>query len=321
MGSLRAMLAPKPFRGDLIAAGAGALSVGLVLLDTRVQDDWATGVRFVVLALGAALLLGMAWLAPVEGATPRMYVSALLVAAFPVLAFALVELSLLLGADGGAGAVTWIALLVGAKYGFFAWRRGSPISTLLAAAAGVVALLAAWSWIFDPHSPTPLQWLCLVAIVVLALAAIALRDHHRPHAVALIDVAGLTALLLAYLLAAEAVIVGWTSYAGATETGPVTFAGAGWGWKLVLVAVGFGLVAYGAVDGERGPVWLGVGVLTAFVLLAGPGNLLWWPLILVLIGAVAIAAGLRPTTAAPPAPDVDRPEASRPFDPPPDPFL
>jgi hypothetical protein len=89
----------------------------------------------------------------------------------------------------------------------------------------------------------------------------------------------------------------------------------------VLVAVGFGLVAYGAVDRERGPVWLGVAVLTAFVLLAGAGNLLWWPLILLLAGMAAIAAGLRPTTAAPPAPNLDRPEAPRPFDPTPDPFL
>jgi hypothetical protein len=54
--------------------------------------------------------------------------------------------------------------------------------------------------------------------------------------------------------------------------------------------------------------------------LAGEGNLLWWPLILLLVGVGAIAAGLRPTTAAPPAPE--RPEApTRPFDPPPDPFL
>jgi hypothetical protein len=89
----------------------------------------------------------------------------------------------------------------------------------------------------------------------------------------------------------------------------------------VLVAVGFGLIAYGAVDRERGPVWLGVAVLAAFVLLASWGNLLWWPLILLVIGVAAIVAGLRPTTAAPPAPDLHRPEAPRPFDPPPDPFL
>jgi hypothetical protein len=314
MGSLRAVLAPKPFRGDLIAAGAAALSVGLVLLDTRVQDDWATGVRFAVLAVGAALLLAMAWWAPVEGAAPRMYVSALLVAAFPLVAFALVELSVLLGAHGGAGAVTWIALVLGAEYAAFALRRGSPISTLLAAGSGVVALLAAWSWIFAPGSTTPLQWLCLVAIVVLALAAIGLRDRRKAHAVALIDVAGLTALLLAGLISAG--IVG-EAFAGEGIQAP----SAPWGWKLVLVAVGFGLAAYGAVDRERGPVWLGVGVLTAFVLLASGGNLLWWPLILLLAGGLAIAAGLRPTTAAPPAPDLDRPEAPRPFDPPPDPFL
>lgn len=314
MGRLRSALAPKPFRGDLIAAGAAALSVGLVLLDTRVQDDWAVGVRFAVLALGAAMLLLMAWWAPVEGRTPRMYVSALLVAAFPLTTIALLELAELLGGSlDGAGTVTWIALLLAGTYAAYAWRRGSAISTLLAAAGAVVALLAAWSWIFDPDGTTAFEWLCLAAITVLALAAIALRDRHRPHAVALVDAAGLAALLLAALLSIGAV---GEAFAGEGLAGP----SAPWGWKLVLVAVGFGLVAYGAVDRERGPIWLGVAVLGAFVVLAGEGNLLWWPLILLLVGVGAIAAGLRPTTAAPPAPE--RPEApTRPFDPPPDPFL
>jgi hypothetical protein len=316
MGSLRAMLAPKPFRGDLIAAGAASLAVGLVLLDTRVQDDWAVGVRFAVLAAGAALLLTMAWLAPVEGRSPRMYVSALLVAAFPLLVFALIELAILLGADDDVspGSTTWISLLAAAEYAAFAVRRGSAVSAFLAAASAVVCLLAAWSWVFDPGSATPLEWLCAVSILVLAYGAVVLRDHHKAHAVALIDVAGLTALLLAAIISIDVVS---ETIAGEGVRSP----SAPWGWKLVLVAVGFGLVAYGAVDRERGPVWLGVAVLTAFVLLAGAGNLLWWPLILLVLGVAAIAAGLRPTTAAPPAPDLDRPEAPRPFDPPPDPFL
>jgi hypothetical protein len=314
MGTLRDVLTPKPFRGDLIAAGGAAFCLGLILLDTRVQDDWDAAVRFAVLAVGAALLLLMAWLAPVEGRAPRMYVSALLVAGFPLLGFALVELSILLGADGGAGAVTWIALALAAKYTAFALRRGSAISTFLAAAAAVVALLAAWSWIFEPGSATPLEWLCLVSILVLTYGGVVLRDHHKPHAVALIDVAGLSALLLAGIISVDVVAEAFAGVGVASPCAP-------WGWKLVLVGVGFGLVAYGAVDRERGPIWLGVGVLGAFVLLASGGNLLWWPLILLVLGGAAIGGGLRPTPAAPPAPDLDRPEAPRPFDPPPDPFL
>ncbi len=316
---LRGVLAPKPFRGDLIAAGGAALSLGLVLLDVRVQDDWPAGVRFVVVALGAVLLLAMAWLAPVEGSAPRMYVSALVVAGFPLLALALVELARLLGASGDApGTLTWVGLTIASTYALFAVGRGSAIGTLLAAASGVITLLAAWTWIFDTQGPTPLEWLCLVTIVVLALGAVVLRDRHKAHAVALADVAGLTALLLAALVGSDSALNLITDSSGSVAN--VSVAAAGWGWKLVLVAVGFGLVAYGAVDRERGPVWLGVAVLGAFVALAGAGTLLWWPLILLAVGAVAIAAGLRPTTAAPPAPE--RPEApTRPFDPPPDPFL
>jgi hypothetical protein len=245
-----------------------------------------------------------------------MYVSVLIVAAFPLVVFALIELAMLLGAgdDISPGTTTWISLLVAALYAVLAVRRGSAISTLLAAASGVVCLLAAWSWVFDPGSATPLEWLCAVSILLLAYGTVVLRDRHKAHAVALADVAGLTALLLAGIIGIDVVT---QTIAGEGVLSP----SAPWGWKLVLVAVGFGLVAYGAVDRERGPVWLGVAVLAAFVLLAGAGNLLWWPLILLVVGVAAIAAGLRPTTAAPPAPDLDRPEAPQPFDPPPDPFL
>jgi hypothetical protein len=72
---IRSGLRPLPFRGDLIAAGAIPLAVGVALADLRMDGTWADGVRAAVVAIAAALLLALAWRAPVEGRNPRAYVS------------------------------------------------------------------------------------------------------------------------------------------------------------------------------------------------------------------------------------------------------
>ena len=59
---------------------------------------------------------------------------------------------------------------------------------------------------------------------------------------------------------------------------------------------GCGLLAYGAIDRSPGPAWLGVANLPCSC--SSPGasedTLYWWPLLLILLGAVGMAAGLRP---------------------------
>ncbi len=303
---IRPGLRPLPFRGDLIAAGAVPLAVGAVLLSARMDGEWPAGVRFVVLAAVAGLLLVLAWRAPVEGPAPRAYVSVLLATAFPVVAASLGDLAEALGgAFWSPGSQVWIAALLGAGFVALARARNSALCTLLGAGSLVVALLAAWRWVFATESDTPARWLLLAAIVGLALGAVWLRDGHRAHAVALVDVAGLSAL---WLGVKGTVLLSMAPLDRLPER-------AGWGWQLVLLAVGLGLVAYGAVDRERGPAWLGAGVLATFVLVAAPEeSLLWWPLLLLVLGGAVIAAGLRPTTPAPPPPDADAPPAeSRPL--------
>jgi hypothetical protein len=298
------VLQPLPFRGDLIAAGAVALATGILLIDVRMHGAWAAGVRLVVVGLVAALLLALAWRAPIEGAAPRAYVSVLLAAAFPLTAVTLAELADALGGSpDSAGSATWGLATLAAIYLLLAVRRNSALSTLLGAVSAVAALLAFWAWVFEPEAVTPDRWLLLAAIVVLTLGAVRLRDGRRRHAVALIEVAGLSALAIA-----ATSLTGGDLGAGEAS---------GWGWKLVLLLVGFGLIAYGAADREPGPAWLGAFVLLGFIVLdASPGSLLWGPLLLVVLGAGAVAAGLRPTRPTPPAPDADAPPAAtRPFDP------
>jgi hypothetical protein len=312
------LMRPLPFRGDLIAAGSVPLAVGVILIDARMDGSWDAGIRFAIAAAAAVLLLALAWRAPAETESPRMYVSVLLATAFPLLVVALIELADALGGSlDASGTSTWMLALLAATYAFFARARNSPISTLLASVAAAGALVSLWSWVFDPHGLTPYRWLLLLAIVVLGLGVVRLRDTRHEHAVALVDAAGIAALALGALLYAGFV----TDSIGAVfgSDGGQTLSHAGWGWKVVLLAVGFGLVAFAAVERERGPGWLGALVLVEFVfIVTDHRSLLWWPLLLVLLGAGVIAAGLRPTTPAPPSPDASAPAppAPRPFAPP-----
>jgi hypothetical protein len=77
-------------------------------------------------------------------------------------------------------------------------------------------------------------------------------------------------------------------------------------WELVVLAAGCGLIAYGAVDRVPGAAYLGVANLLAFVAVSVIGaeeTLRWWPLVLILLGLGAMAAGLRPLRPLPPEPD------------------
>jgi hypothetical protein len=73
-----------------------------------------------------------------------------------------------------------------------------------------------------------------------------------------------------------------------------------------VFGAGCGLVAFGALDRSPGPAWLGVAILVLFVLDVGledEGAIYFWPIALILLGAVAMAAGLRPRRPLPPEPD------------------
>ena len=71
-----------------------------------------------------------------------------------------------------------------------------------------------------------------------------------------------------------------------------------------MVLGGFGLLAYGAVDRQRGPVLVGLLVLATWVASASTGDdsLLGWPVVLAAAALFMLVIGLRPTTPAPPDP-------------------
>ena len=296
---MSALLRPDARRGELIGAGAVALTITVALLNFRFEEEWGTGVHFVYSALAAALVIAVAALADrtVPGSPPR-WQSALFVVSFILLLFALGNLADLLGSDArleGSGTAVWVGLVLMALTGWFSIRFDSGISTLLAALTFVVVVVSFVDWVFSPEGAATFRWVLLAAAIALAASAARAPDRGAHHAVGYVNAAGVSVLAIAIVYALQGL-------------GPI-FLGAGaridaaTGWELVILAGGFALIAYSVWVRQSGPAYLGLLNLTAFALLAygadedGP-SLIGWPIVMLLVAAALLAAGLRPAAGA-----------------------
>jgi hypothetical protein len=303
-----AWLRPHPHRGDPVAAGVVLLTLFAVLLDARFAGEWSDGARFVVVGVIAAAVIAMAVQADAGDAVPRPYESILFVSSFVLLVLALGELARVLGADGlnASGTITWVGLVVILYCGWFATRRNSAIMTLLGAATAVLVANAFVDWAFDPDSASTFRAILLVCAIVLTLAAVHQRDARRRHAVSLVDAAGLTIIALGASLALEQL---FGLLFGGFLGGGDRLTGGPLGWELVLLAFGCGLIAYGCVDRERVPPFLGIVALGLFAFEASqPGrdgpSVIGWPIVLLILAGALLAIGLRPRRDLPPEPPV-----------------
>ena len=297
-------LAPKPYRGDVIAAGVVVLTAGMALAALRLDAD---GALLALAAPAAAVVLAMAVLsAPGEAARP--YVTIIAVGGWLLALLALADLARVLGAADlrGAGTIAWLAAALAALAACLAVGKGLPALSALGAVSATAGVAAAVIWALDPaDQPGAARWVLLAATLGFGVAAVGWRDHRRRHAVALADSAGIALLGIAATLGALAPL---GVRAGVLEPSP---GAAGWGWEALLLLAAWGLIAYAAVDRERVPGFIGVLALAGFALVAAraDGGLLGWPLLLLVLGAVAVAFGLRPAREMPPEPGSDAPPA------------
>jgi hypothetical protein len=317
---LKELLRPPPHRGPLIAAGAVVLAVGLGTAELRLSSDTLAPVwHLLTLGIVGGLTFALGLQAPNEDGRPPAYQSVLLVTGLVLIYPALLRLADVLGAeltDGfPAGELTWVSLVEAGAALYAAIRRRSSICLLLGAIAGAVALLSGWEWIFDNGTFTASRWLLLVVSLALVLVALGLRADRPRQSELLIDGAGLAILAIGVQAIVSYIIRSLSLFS--TPAGPLL---PGF-WELVLLAAGCGLVAYGALDRSPGPAWLGVANLAVFVVAAGTlsdETLYWWPVLLIVLGAGAMATGLRPRQPLPPEPDAyragDAPLASRSVD-------
>jgi len=311
-------LRPEPHRGDQVAAGVVVLATLLLLVEVRFASAWGDGARFVVAALAAGFVGAMAHLSPLESDRPRSYQTVLYVTTCLLTLLALIPLSALLGARDfdGAGAITWVMLLVGGLALTFSLSRNSAYCTLVAALAFTFCLQAAVAWIFEPDGTSTARWVFLLVILADLLGAVMLRDRRRRHAVMLADAAGLAVLGLALTLAPSLVPDAPGLVFDQSGDSIVTLAVASlpWGWALVGFGAGFGLIAYAGADREPGPGYIGVACLVAFAYLAGvrgEATLLGWPIVLALVAGAFLVLGLRPSHPLPPEPIEDVGEEPR----------
>jgi hypothetical protein len=301
MAGVRELLRPPPHRGPLIAAGSVALGVGIALEELRLSSSLGSGVHMLILLLAGGLIYWLGAQAPNEEGEPPAYQSVLLVVGLLLLYGGLLTTADVLGADFGplpAGAIVWTSLLAVGLALWPALERNSAICLLFAAVFSAFALLSAWRLLFHASSQAPYRWLLLALAIACVLASLALREPAPRHAQQLVNAAGLAIAAIG--------IVGLLP-------GVITFFSLGFDlpdqlpgfWEVVLLAAGFGLIAYGALDRAPGPAYLGVLntlVFVAAVASSPQPTLYWWPLTLLLVGVVALAAGLRPRRPLPPEP-------------------
>jgi hypothetical protein len=314
MGTALELLRPPAHRGPLIAAGAVLVTLGVALEEIRLHDKLPIGIHLVILALSAAAMLALGIQAQAEDGDPPPFQSALLICGLGLLAAALLTLADVLGADFTAfpaGAVTWTSLLLAGVALWASVANGSAICALIGALALGVAALSFVNWVTGASSVTTYRWLLGLAALGYVLASLARRGSAPRHAEQLVNAAGLAVLAIAFTGVVNGLI------------GQLVPFGSGGGllpnvWELVVFAAGCGLVAYGAVDRAFGAIYLGAANLAGF---AGSATifqhetLLFWPLLILLLGLGAMFTGLRPRSPLPPEPSAyrsgDVPLASR----------
>ncbi len=305
---MRELLAPKPFRGDQVAAGTVVLAVLVLLLNVR-MGTWSSGVHLAYTAAAAGLVLGMSVAAPNDPAGPPAWHATLYVTGFLLALATLSRLADVLGSDGGSGTAVWVGVLLMALTAWMSRARGSASGTLLLALTAVVTSLAALDWIFSPDGVSAFRHLLLADVVVLTLCALWQRIRGPAHGVQLLNATGLTLLAIVATFAFAA--FGGLFLGSAGDGGPDI----AWGWSVLLLAGGIGILAAGAADRERGNVLVGILVLLAFVGVSAQGNLLGWPIPLAGAAVVLLVIGLRPSTPLPtePPPGAGGPPPSDPL--------
>ena len=290
------------------------LATGLILFELRLLNELSDVVHFLVLGVPAGVILALGLQAPNEDGSPPAYQSVLLITGLLLLEPALLRLADVLGAenpdDFPAGELTWTLAVVAGVALYASIRRNSAICLLLAAIAGVGSLLAGWEWVFAPGTFTASRWLLAAGAAALVMGGLALRDSAPRKSEILIDAAGLAILFIAAQALFLALFDEGEVFASSQPLPDF--------WELVVFGAGVGLLAYGALDRSPGPAWLGFANLLAFIGVVGLNadeTLYFWPLALLLVGAVMMGAGLRPREPLPPEPDAyragEQPLASR----------
>jgi hypothetical protein len=296
-------LQPDP-RGDwLRMLGGVVFAVGAVILFARKSDDWAAFPLLLVVAIPCIVVFGLGALGALgTGAVGRWH-AVLMVTGVLLSLLMFGQLWDLVGIDTDAPGFGFLLFVcTAALAAFAAFRVGAAYQALLAALAGIAAWLFFFEMILDDPGGTAFRWLLLVLCAIYAAVALALRGRDAPQASEFVTAAGIAGVLVGTI----GVFEGAGGALGALIFGATPPEGEGQSvvWDIFLLVFSLALVAYGAVAHARGPAYVGFFGLLAFAILqAAEVNALLegeepdrsfagWPLILLLLGAAALAAGM-----------------------------
>jgi hypothetical protein len=314
----------------LFASGAFAL-----FLRKSSQDQWAAFPKLLVLAIPCVLLYGLGTgdlrlgRPDDEPADPRAvppWRAAALALGLILLPLALAQLVDTIGGDPDAPGHTFWTFAVTAAAGWYAaFARGLRWGALFAGLAVIISWIALCDALFDP-SATAFRWLFLIVGVALAVAAWQLDREGDYAGTELVTAAGIASLIAGiiglFTLFGEAVS-GAVSTAFGSEP-DVSGAQQRQEWDVFLLVLALALIWYGLRARWRGPVYVGAFTLFAFIFSVGTeitslfdegptGDLVGWPLLLLLFGGAGLLAGLYGGGDAKPEP---QPEGTAPPPPP-----
>jgi hypothetical protein len=303
-------------RDALRLTGAVFFASGALALFLRKssQDQWAAFPKLLVLAIPCLLLYGLGTgdirlgraddQAADERAVPPWRAAALVLGLIlvPLMLSQLVDT---LGGDPNkSGHTAWVFAATAGASAYAALARGLRWGALFAGLALIISWIAFCDAVFDP-SATALRWLFLVVGVALAVAAFRLdRDGERegPELVTAAGVAGLAAGITGLIAIFGQIVAGAVATAFGSEP-DLSGIQQRQEWDVFLLVLALALIWYGLRAAWRGPVYIGAITLFAFILSVGSeitalfddgptGDLVGWPLLLLVLGAAGLLAGL-----------------------------
>jgi hypothetical protein len=294
---------PDPRSDWLRMLGGVLLVVGATILFIRKADDWAAFPLLLVVAIPCVAVFGLGALGALATGEVARWHAALMVAGVLLSVLAFGQLWDVVGVNTDSSGFGFLLFAcVAALAAFAAFGVGAAYQALLMALAGIATWLFFFDMILDEPSGTAFRWLLLILCLIYAGVAFALMQREAPQASEFVTAAGIAAVLVGVIgvLIEAGDVIGPLFFGAPTGEGR----GQSFVWDVWLLLVSLGLVVYGAVAHVRGPAYVGFIGLTAFAILQGAevnallegeepdSSFLGWPLILLLLGAAGLAAGV-----------------------------
>jgi hypothetical protein len=307
---MRELLRPDDSRDALRALGALLLGAGFLVLSLRKDnpssfvenDGWGDFTLFVMYLIPAVVLYGGAVVSFPETDERRPWQSIGSVLGLLFVTLTLSQFVDLIGGNSSASLnVAWIAIATAGLAFYVAIIGEVRFQFLVGGIALLVAWLAVWNELLDTgifdDLGTLRGLLGLFAVGMLAAGLYLWRTLPDGlwKASEFLTVAGIAAVLGTAVISLTGSFIGELAAAfapGRESAGgePTLF------WDILTLLVALGLILLGTLIGTRGPVYVGAIGLLLFIVIVGqnldaesPENgFAGWPLVLLLLGAIAI---------------------------------